>query len=349
MMGFWKLVKSAHVLKICSEICSELSGMNFKIWKVLMRWIALSMWIRARAIRLVLVTSAPVSWARLAVLKAGMYSLHPRLRSSSSTRKPRSAMMASPGWSLARSSSQVIVLSLAQPPQAEETKLIPPFIEHPTRNLIVMWCLYALNICCLADKPDGRLAKISVQSITIFVSGKSRKLGAPINGKSVVTAAVISSSSCAKKFTQVVNMFENAEVERPKCFAAIFTGTPVLRRKRTAINCSSTLGPRTYGRRNCFPFFFLEQSSFIVAFPLHHRSTFAFGRRWSHRNSNTSSFGSPVHTENSSSLCLTDSIEIVFLQADASSSLSEVFSFSSFWICSTTPGGKGLPSGSTGK
>ena len=35
------------------------------------------------------------------------------------------AMMASPGWSLARSSSQVIIL-LAWPPQGEKTKFILP-------------------------------------------------------------------------------------------------------------------------------------------------------------------------------------------------------------------------------
>ena len=48
------------------------------------------------------------------------------------------AMMASPGWSLARSSSQVIILLLAWPPQAEKTIFIPPFMEHPTINLLVI-------------------------------------------------------------------------------------------------------------------------------------------------------------------------------------------------------------------
>ena len=140
MMGFWKLVK--YVKKICLELCSNVSGMNCRIWNV-----------------------ATVSWARLAVLKKEMYSLHLRLQSFSSTMQE--AMMASPWWSLARSSSQVIILLLAGPPQAEKTKFILPFMEHPTINLIVIWCLYELDFCWLAYKPDGCSAKISVHSITM--------------------------------------------------------------------------------------------------------------------------------------------------------------------------------------
>lgn len=112
--GLWKLVKKAQTLKICSLMCNSGSGNIFKILNSLMCRIPRSTSIRLRAIHLVSVASAAVSWARLAVRNAEMWRLQPHA-ATSSAKIPLSAIMALPGWSKSIQPAQGILLSLDCP------------------------------------------------------------------------------------------------------------------------------------------------------------------------------------------------------------------------------------------
>ena len=159
IIGFWKLVKYAHTLKICSETCRRLKAKNLKIEKKACFFgMALSMWIIARAIRLVSVISDAIGWKRFAVGTACTYKPQPMVVSSSSTRKPRSTITASWGARVDRNSSQVIFLSLALPPQADDTKVTLPFVLH---HGCYVQCQWGQKVKWRTSTQQTRLAHIA--------------------------------------------------------------------------------------------------------------------------------------------------------------------------------------------
>ena len=134
--------------------------------------------------------------------------------------KPRSTMTTSPGINLSRNPQFSVKKRdgciYMRPPHASAIKVIVPWGLLPISTLIVLWCLYELNVWARASKLLGRSIKTSKQSIItiIFfpneywkqrrvVAHKASLSGHKIRGDGLISMAII----------QAENVLEIVETE----------------------------------------------------------------------------------------------------------------------------------------